>query len=155
QLTARSILFQSHADKDLSFNENAGRNVLGAGTTRTGWIGALRLTTTHVDESVSGTLVKSRYDDTHLAVPYAPEAVVRSDSSYTTDLPFAVFGDRVQGAVAAGLSYVGPRPLPYGQRSDSIFTLDLSATLSVPRVELGLAVTNLLGTRYRLAEYEY
>jgi hypothetical protein len=50
---------------------------------------------------------------------------------------------------------VGPRPLPYGERSDTIFTVDLSAQLSVSHYELGLTATNLLGTRYRLGEYNY
>jgi hypothetical protein len=155
QLTARSIVFQTHVDKDLIFSETAGRNVLGAGTTRTGWVGAFRLTGVHFDESLNLTLVKSIYDDTHLLVAYAPEAVLRSDSAYVTELPVAIEGNRFQGSLGAGISYVGPRPLPYGQRSDAIFTVDLSASLSVSHYELGIVTTNLLGTQYRLGEYNY
>src|SRR5262249_47497721 len=40
-LAARSILFQTHVDKDLIFSETEGRNVLGGGSTRTGWVGAV------------------------------------------------------------------------------------------------------------------
>jgi hypothetical protein len=155
QLTARSIVFQTHVDKDLIFSETAGRNVLGAGTTRTGWVGAARLTGVHFDESFNLTLVKSLYDDTHLLVAYAPDVVLRSDSAYVTELPFRLSGSRAQGSIGAGISYVGPRPLPYGERSDPIFTVDLSASLSVSHFELGLSSTNLLGTRYRLGEYNY
>jgi hypothetical protein len=153
QLTARSIVFQTHVDKDLIFSETAGRNVLGNGTTRTGWVGAFRLTGVHFDESLNLTLVKSIYDDTHLLVAYAPEAVLRSDSAYVTELP--VHRGTLQGSLGAGISYVGPRPLPYGQRSDAIFTVDLSASLSVSHFELGIVTTNLLGTQYRLGEYNY
>ncbi len=155
QLTARSIVFQTHVDKDLIFSETAGRNVLGAGTTRTGWVGAMRLTGVHFDESFNLTLVKSLYDDTHLLVAYAPDIVLRSDTAYVTELPFRVSGSQTQGSLGAGVSYVGPRPLPYGERSDPIFTVDLSASVSVSHVELGVATTNLLGTRYRLGEYNY
>jgi iron complex outermembrane receptor protein len=155
QLTARSIVFQTHVDKDLIFSETAGRNVLGAGTTRTGWVGALRLTGVHFDQSLNLTLVKSIYDDTHLLVAYAPEAVLRSDSAYVTELPVHIDGNRLHGSLGAGISYVGPRPLPYGQRSDAVFTIDLSASLAVSHLELGVATTNLLGTQYRLGEYNY
>jgi hypothetical protein len=81
--------------------------------------------------------------------------VLRSDSAYVTELPFRLSGSRAQGSIGAGISYVGPRPLPYGERSDPIFTVDLSASLSVSHFELGLSSTNLLGTRYRLGEYNY
>ncbi|HVW28798.1 MAG TPA: TonB family protein [Polyangiaceae bacterium] len=155
QLTARSIVFQTHVDKDLIFSETAGRNVLGAGTTRTGWVGATRLSGVHFDQSLNVTLVRSLYDDTHLLVAYAPDVVVRSDSAYVTELPFRLSGSTAQGSLGMGLSYVGPRPLPYGQRSDTIFTVDLSAQVSVSHYELGLSATNLLGTRYRLGEYNY
>jgi TonB family protein len=155
QLTARSIVFQTHVDKDLIFSETAGRNVLGSGTTRTGWVGAMRLSGVHLDEAFNMTLVRSYYDDTHLLVAYAPDVVIRSDTAYVTELPFELSGSQAQGSVGAGLSYVGPRPLPYGQRSDTIFTVDLSAQLSVSHYELGISATNLLGTRYRLGEYNY
>src|SRR2546423_2593226 len=43
ELLARSVVFQTHVDKDLIFNETAGRNVLGNGTTRTGALLAARV----------------------------------------------------------------------------------------------------------------
>ena len=45
--------------------------------------------------------------------------------------------------------------MPFGERSSSIFTLDSNATLSFANFELGLTITNLLGTQYRLGEYNY
>ncbi|HVU03413.1 MAG TPA: TonB-dependent receptor plug domain-containing protein, partial [Polyangiaceae bacterium] len=154
-LVARSIFFQTHVDKDLIFNETAGRNVLGAGTTRTGWVGAVRFTGVHFDESANLTLVRSTYDDTHLLVAYAPDAVFRSDSALISELPWKIQESPVQGALSAGVTYVGPRALPFGQRSDDVFTIDASATASWKHYELGLIVTNLLGARYRLGEYDY
>jgi hypothetical protein len=154
-LVARSILFQTHVDKDLIFSETAGRNVLGVGTTRTGWVGAVRLSGTHFDESANLTLVKSLYDDTHLLVAYVPDAVFRSDSALVADLPVRLLGRPVRGSVGAGITYVGRRPLPFGQRSEDLFTADLAAALSFSQFELGVTTTNLFGTRYRLGEYDY
>jgi TonB family protein len=154
-LVARSVLFQTHVDKDLIFSQTVGRNVLGVGTTRTGWVGAVRVTTSFLDESANLTLVRSRYDDTGLAVAYVPGAVLRSDTALFHDAPFAIGAVKPRGSLGAGLSYVGPRPLPYGQKSQSMFTADASATFTWTHYELGLTVANLLDARYRLGEYNY
>src|SRR6202040_1475798 len=46
-LVAKSVLFQTHVDKDLIFSETEGRNVLGGGSTRTGWTSAVRVAGDH------------------------------------------------------------------------------------------------------------
>ena len=61
----------------------------------------------------------------------------------------------LRGTLAAGFSYVGPRPLPYGARSDTIATLDASATLGWWFVDLSISAQNLLNRQYRLGEYNY
>jgi iron complex outermembrane recepter protein len=155
ELLARSVFFQTHVDRDLIFSETEGRNVLSNGTTRRGWVGAVRATGAFFDEAANLTLVKSSFDDTSLLVPYVPDVVLRSDSSVFADLPWELAGKKVRGALGAGLTYVGKRALPYGQRSDTIFTLDGSATASWSNFELGLMVTNLLDRRYRLGEYNF
>jgi hypothetical protein len=155
ELTARSIFFETLVDRDLVFNETAGRNVLGGGTTRTGWVGALRLNGAWFDESANVTLVRSSFDDTHLLVPYVPDVVVRSDTAFFAPLPFKIAGEPVKGALGLGTSYVGRRALPYGQRSDSVFTLDTSASLAWSAYELTLTGTNLFDQKYRLGEYNF
>jgi len=154
-VVARSIFFETHVDRDLIFSQTEGRNVLGNGTTRTGWVGATRLTGRWFDESANVTLVKSSYDDTHLLVAYVPGVVVRSDSAAFADLPFKLDNRALRGALALGATYVGPRPLPYGQRSQDIFTVDGSAALSWTHYEIELSVTNLFDNQYRLGEYNY
>jgi iron complex outermembrane recepter protein len=154
-LVVRSIGFQTHVDKSLIFSENAGRNVLGVGTTRTGWVAAVRATGPWLDASANATFVKATFDDTHLLVPYVPDVVVRSDTALYSNLPMHVFGNPLKGALSAGITYVGPRALPFGERSNDIFTIDTSATLAWSNYELGLIVTNLLDNRYRLSEYNY
>jgi hypothetical protein len=118
-------------------------------------VGALRATGGFFDQSANVTLVRSTFDDTGLLIPYVPDAVVRSDSAIHGELPIAIEGKKLQGALAAGVTYVGRRALPYGQRSDTIFTVDASATVTWRSVELGLVSTNLLDQRYRLSEFNF
>lgn len=154
-LVARSVVFQTVVDKDLIFDQTAGRNVIGAGTTRTGWLGALRWTGSFFDESANLTLVRATYNDTGEAVAYVPGVVLRSDSALYRDLPWALRGAPIRAALSAGISYVGSRPLPYGQSSGDILTLDASASLSWSHYQLRLLATNLLDSQYRLGEYNY
>jgi TonB family protein len=154
-LVARSVFFQTHVDKDLIFDQTAGRNVLGAGTTRTGWSGSTRFTGSFFDESANITFVRSSYDDTHLLVAYVPDVVLRSDTAVFSDLPWSFQGHKFRGTVGAGVTYVGPRALPFGERSDPIFTIDAFASLAWTHYELGLTAMNLLDNKYKLGEYNY
>jgi outer membrane receptor protein involved in Fe transport len=108
-----------------------------------------------LDESANLTLVRSKYNTDGVAVAYVPGAVLRSDTAVFRELPLAAAGEKFRGTIGLGLSYVGPRPLPYGQKSQSIFTTDASATLTWTHYELGLTVVNLFDARYRLGEYNY
>jgi hypothetical protein len=154
-VVARSVFFQTLVDKDLIFDETEGRNVLGVGTHRTGWVGALRLTGSFFDESANLTFVRATFDDTHLLVAYIPGVVFRSDTAVFADLPLRFDHRPVKAGLSTGITYVGARPLPFGQRSQDIFTIDLSATLSWTHYEIGLVSTNLLDTQYRLGEYNF
>lgn len=155
ELTARSIFFQTNVDRDLIFSETAGRATLANGTTRTGWTGAVRATGAWFDQAANVTLVRSTFDDTHLLVPYAPDVVVRSDSSVFHALPFRPGGERLDGALSLGVTYVGRRALPFGQRSDVVFTADASASVAWRMFEVALVATNLLDRQYRLSEFNY
>lgn len=154
-VAARSVFFGTHVDRDLVFSETEGRNVLGGGTTRVGWNGLVRLRGAFFDQNANVSLVKSRFDDTGLLVPYAPDLVVRSDSALFGDLPLSLSGTALRGALSLGAGYVGRRALPFGQRSDTIFTLDAGASAGWRYFELELEVTNLLDARYRAAELNY
>jgi len=155
RLVARSIFFETKVNQDLIFDELVGRNVLTGATTRTGWVGAVRATGTFWDESANATLVKATYDATGLLFPYVPDVVLRSDTAFFHDLPWTVLRSKMRGRLSLGVTYVGPRPLPYGQRSDDIFTVDGSASLVWKMFELSVASTNLLDSRYKLGEYNY
>jgi outer membrane receptor protein involved in Fe transport len=84
-----------------------------------------------------------------------PDLVLRSDSALTHETPLRIQGRPVTALAGLGLTYVGHRALPYGQRSDVIFTVDLSANLRWSGVDFGLAATNLFDRQYRLGEFNY
>lgn len=155
ELMARSVFFRTHVDRDLIFSETAGRATLADGTTRTGWVGAVRATGPWFDQAANVTLVRSMFDDTKLLVPYVPDVVVRSDSAVHKELPWKPGGETLTGALAAGITFVGRRALPYGQRSDTIFTIDGSASIAWRSFEIALVATNLLDRRYRLSEFNF
>lgn len=154
-LMARSMFFRTHVDRDLIFSETAGRATLANGTTRTGWAGAIRATGPWFDQAANLTLVRSIFDDTRLLVPYVPDVVFRSDSSVHRALPWHPGQETITGALAAGVTYVGRRALPFGQRSDEIFTIDASASVAWRTFEVAIVATNLLDRQYRLSEFNY
>ena len=154
-ITARSVFFQTHVDKDLIFSETAGRNVLGGGSTRTGWVGAVRLGGDNFDVSSDVTLVRSVLDDTGLLVPYVPDAVFRTNAAVFGTLPWTMAKEHFRGALGAGFTLIGHRPLPYGQESQIIGTLDAQATLGWSHYEIGIQGQNLTAQKYRLGEYNF
>lgn len=155
QLVTRAAAFRTHVERDLIFNESAGRNTLANGTTRNGILAAVRWTGSFFDQSLNATLVESRFDDTGYVVPYVPNWVVRSDTALHHELPFEIAGSPIHAAAGVGVTFVGKRPLPYDQLSDPVLNLDASASLEWKRFELGFEITNLLDRRYRLGEYNY
>jgi len=154
-LAARTAVFDTKVDKDLIFSESAGRNVLGGASTRLGWLVAARVTGSFLDEALNATFVHATFDDTGLLIPYVPDVVVRSDTSAWHSLPWSAGGVPFLAATGLGITYVGPRPLPYGERSDPIFTVDASASIAWRPLKLAVNVTNLLDSRYRLGEFNY
>jgi hypothetical protein len=154
-LVAKSVLFQTHVDRDLIFSETEGRNVLGGGSTRTGWVGSARVVGEHFDVNANATLVKSVLDDTGLLVPYVPDLIARADGAFFGALPWKLRDEAFRGALGAGFTYVGHRPLPYGQRSDIVATLDASASLGWSHYEVAFAGSNLVGQPYRLGEFNF
>jgi iron complex outermembrane recepter protein len=154
-VSAKSVFFSTHVDRDLIFDQTEGRNTLSNGATRTGWAGSGRVTGTFFDEAANITLVKATFDDTGLLVPYVPDMVIRSDTAFFHDLPVSLRGTPFRGTLGVGMSYVGPRPLPYGQVSDTIFVWDAAASIAWHPFDLSVSMTNVFNTQYRLGEYNY
>ncbi len=154
-LSARAVLFGTRVDKDQIFNEQAGRNIVGGSTTRLGGLIQGRLRGSFFDVASHVTVVQSKFDDSNTLVPYVPDAVVRMDASLFHDAWFSIAGTRPRGSLGLGVTFVGRRPLPFGQRSDSIFTTDLNAEVAWRFVTMSVSSTNLFNAQYRLAEFNY
>ena len=154
-LVAKSVFFQTHVDRELIFDADAGRSTLATGSTRSGWVGSVRALGNFFDVSANATLVKATFDDTHLLVPYVPDAVLRGDVAFFRDLPWKLDSQPIRATVGYGVSYVGRRPLPYGERSDEIFLSDASVGLGWSIWNVKLAAQNLFDAHYKLGEYNY
>ena len=157
-LQLRSVVFYTHVDKDLIFSETSGRNVLSTGTARLGSASSARFTGSFWDLAANLTYVKATFDDTGLLVPYVPDLVFRADGWIGGELPWwrqKLRGRPIRASLSAGVTYVGPRPLPYGARSDTIATLDTNVTVGWWLVDLSISAQNLADARYRLGEYNY
>jgi hypothetical protein len=118
----------------------------------------LRLSGAFFDLNLNATYVRATFDDTHLLIPYIPDLVIREDGAIFHDLPWSflrIAGALPRATLAVGATYVGPRPLPFGVRSDRIFTIDTNLLVGWPFLQVGLSATNLLNTQYRLGEYNY
>ena len=153
-LKARSVFFQTNVDRDQFFNASEGRATLANGTTRTGWQASARATGRWFDVAASVTLVRARFDDTGLAVPYAPPVTARVDGAVYGPIT-RVGGRRLTGTVGVGVSVVGPRPLPYGETASGYGTVDVGASLKWRGIELGAVATNLTDARYHVADFNY
>lgn len=155
-LTARLVLFGTRVDKDLVFNEQEGRGILGGSTSRLGALAAGRAKGSFYDVNLNVTWVRSQFDDSGLLVPYVPDLVVRGDGAIFHQLPWwRPLGAPLSARASLGVTYVGRRALPYGQRSDVILVGDASLEGSWKWLSLGLSVRNLLDTQYRLGEYNF
>lgn len=154
--SARAAVFGTRVDKDLVFSAQEGRGLIGGSTSRLGALVTARGRGSFFDVSGNFTWVQSKFDDTGLLVPYVPDLVARLDAGLFHPLPWVQpLGAPIRGRAGVGVTYVGRRALPFGQRSDVIFVVDLSAELSWKQLSLGLALTNLLDAQYKQVELNY
>lgn len=154
-LSVRSVFFRTEVDKDLFFNQVEGRNTLADGTARTGWAANARATGTFFDVAANVTFVRATFDDTQLAIPYVPTLVTRADGVLFGPLPVKIAGKRLEGSLGSGVSFVGPRPLPFSEKSEPMFLVDLGASVKWQALSFGVIATNLLDRRYRIGEFNY
>ena len=161
-IAAKSVFFQTHVDEDLIFDPTQGRNTLAGGSSRTGWSGSTRVLGSFFDVAANATLVRAVFDETGacapscgLLVPYIPDLVLRGDAVLFHELPWRFGHKPIRATLGYGVSYVGRRPLPYGDVSDVIFLSDASLGVGWSVWNVRLVAQNLLDSRYRLGEYNY
>jgi iron complex outermembrane receptor protein len=161
-LVAKSVFFHTHVDQDLVFNPTLGRSTLSTGSERTGWSWFVRAKGNFFDLNANATTVRAVFDDSGscqpncgLLVPYVPDIVLRADLALFHDLPWKIDHKRIQGLIGYGVSYVGPRALPYGEFSNTIFLSDASISAGWSIFNLRLVGQNLFNSEYKLGEYNY
>ncbi|MCC6215841.1 MAG: TonB-dependent receptor [Polyangiaceae bacterium] len=160
---ARVIAFGTHVDRDLVFDELAGRNVIEGASKRYGALasgliesrigltasGSVTYAEAYVAEAGAGPLELG----TGVRLPYIPRWVGRLDTALTRALHLG--DERLGWGLAAGASYVAPPPLPLEQLGEPRLTVDASGRVRWELVEAALEVTNLLDRRNREAEFNY
>jgi hypothetical protein len=166
-LSATGTFFRTGVSQDLIFSQTAGRNILGGASTRIGTAETFRITGSFYDLAANFTYVDAYFDGpdptqpnspAHPLVPYIPDIVFRFDGAIHGEIPIKklrLWRRPFFGSLAAGITYVAPRPLPQDQRGDAIFTVDLNARLGWWIFELGVSATNLLDSKYKLNSYNY
>ena len=161
-LVAKSVFFHTHVDQDLLFDPTAGRSTLSSGSNRTGWSGSVRATGSFFDINANATAVRAVFDtsglcapDCGLLVPYVPDLVLRADAALVHNLPWKLYHLPIRGVAAYGVSYVGPRALPYGETSDVVFINDASLGAGWSIFNLRVSAQNLFNSQYKLGEYNY
>jgi iron complex outermembrane receptor protein len=159
----RIVGFVTTIDRDLVFDEDLGTNIVGGPSTRAGatlmseiHVGPLRahtsITATYAvyGNELPPSFSRTRYDrQPGQLIPYVPPLIGRTDVSYMWSA--GPVGLR-HGIAATGLA---PRPLPLSAWADPVFTLDAGTEARWKGLEVGVTVTNLLGARYALAEYNF
>ena len=87
-------------------------------------------------------------------LPYVPPVVIRIDAGLHRELlelgPFPL-----SVRAGAGFSFLSERPLPYGESTEAVALLDLSAGVGWGPVRLGFEVFNLFDSRYEAVAYSF
>lgn len=86
-------------------------------------------------------------------LPFVPPFVARLDLGLREPLFRDRAGRPLVGQLGVGVSGFSSRPLPFQQWAKPVALLDLSATLSWRRLELGVDFFNVLNHRYAAVEY--
>jgi hypothetical protein len=162
-LEARAFGFATRVDQDLSFDPNRGRNVPIGPSNRYGASASARARVADAhDTLLSFTWTEahriSRSDGifdlgTGPRLPFVPRFVARLDHASNFHLPIGEEDLRL--GAAAGISWIGPQPLPLKTESQPRFQVDLSVRARMRFLELGLSVENVFDRRNTAAEFNY
>jgi iron complex outermembrane recepter protein len=160
---ARLLGFTTRVERDLVFDEIAARNTFIGASNRFGALSAARFTSAFgLDSQASLTWAEAYVppgdaSELDLAagrrLPYVPRWVGRIDTSLRRT--FRAYGREVGYNLAAGFTYVGPRPLPFEQLGPAFGSFDAAARMRYRMVEVGVEATNLFDRRNKLAVYNY
>ncbi len=88
-------------------------------------------------------------------LPYVPPWVVRADLGAQHALSSVLGRHPLRGRAGVGLTYLSPRPLPYGDEAAPLTVIDVSTGLGWGPIELSFDVFNLFDARYAAIELSY
>lgn len=150
-------LFGSQVENDFFFDHTVGTTVYTGETLRTGLTASLQARPVPgLVAALSGTVAHAYVKATDTMLPYFAPLVARAEIGWERPLEWSwLSGQKTTLSVGTGLTFIGPRPLPFDERSRTVFLTD--ADVAVRRGELGLRleVMNLLDSRWRDGEFVY
>lgn len=154
-------VYRTVLSDDLVFDHATGRNELVSGTSRRGVaLDLLARPNGFLLSSASLTYAKAVFEESGGAyragelLPYVPQVVGRSDLALTPVLG-TILEREVRSHFGVGLTYLGRRPLPYGEFGHDVFLADAKASLRSGPVETGLEVFNLFDRDWYDGEFVY
>ncbi len=161
QLRSSLAAFQTLLSDDLAFDQATARNERTPATRRTGLTAEVAAApTSWFNSSTSFTYTRAefRFSDTNYQagdlLPYAPQIVARSDMALSPTIGH-YWGRSLTAHVGSGLTYMGLRPLPFGQFGHDIFLVDATASVRLKEVQLGVDAFNLLNANWYDGEFVY
>lgn len=162
--------FSTILSNDLAFDPTEGRLEATGPTSRAGatlyllarpveW-SLLSLSSTFVDARLTGPPPPTAEEpisplSSGARVPFVPPLVIRLDASVKKELITRLGQNALIGRAGLGLSFLSPRPLPYGGSSEAVSLLDATLGLLWGPLDLSLDAFNLLDARYGAVEYSY
>ncbi|MCY1018465.1 TonB-dependent receptor domain-containing protein [Pyxidicoccus sp. MSG2] len=154
---AQVSLFGSQVANDFFFDHAVGSTVYTGETLRSGVSAAVQARPVRgLVTALSATVAHAYVTATDTLLPYFAPLVARADVGWERPVTWAwLGGTNATFSVGTGLTFLGPRPLPFDERSRTVFLAD--AYTAVRRGELGLRleVKNLLDARWRDGEFVY
>lgn len=168
-LRVTTTAYRTDLSYDLAFDPHEARLERIGPTTRQGFVAYLvaeptpflhaALSATYVHATLDGPPAATPENPTPAFVsgqrlPYVPPVVVRSDVALDHELGHLA-GHAVKGTLGWATTFLGPRPLPYGLSSPSVFLVDARASVRRDFLELAVDAQNLLGREYATTEYAF
>ncbi|WP_217441688.1 TonB-dependent receptor domain-containing protein [Myxococcus sp. CA039A] len=152
---AQLSVFGSQVENDFFFDHTVGTTVYTGETLRSGVTASLQARPLPgIVAALSGTVAHAYVTATDTLLPYFAPLVARADIGWERPVEW-LGGEGTLFSIGTGLTFLGPRPLPFDERSQAVFLAD--AEMGLRRGELGLRleVRNLLDSRWRDGEFVY
>ncbi|AGC49256.1 TonB-dependent receptor [Myxococcus stipitatus DSM 14675] len=150
-------LFGSQVENDFFFDHTVGTTVYTGETLRTGLTASLQARPVPgLVAALSGTVAHAYVKATDTMLPYFAPFVGRAEVGWERPLEWSwLGGEKTTLSLGTGLTFIGPRPLPFDERSRTVFLTDVDVALRRGELGLRLEVMNLLDSRWRDGEFVY